>query len=1013
MGKNETAELERGVAKRLVKLACGTLALPFPRAKDGEGVEVDREESDSEAEESDSEADPDDKPAVEDVRGALGNLAGRAAGLALGHAVFSPATRAVARATIAAAKRNLHPSLAELRTDAFDEALAKAQDAAGAASPEPAKGKKGKKASTEATKAEDTAALKEARARSDAAANAVVIGAVAKGIAAGVDAWGEGELTLWALEAWRDGSPGARANLLLAMRDAVAMDADGSVREALWAVLRDSWTEGGAADFSEGAAEENLEEPVTAEVARAIARNNPRVTPPLARAALHRLMQTINGKRNGKKTVAVPSSGASAGVLDEAFARMSIADGAAGKGAFAASFDALLGAVERGGGSSVGFLATRAASDPGGGPDGSTEVPRTALELLATRGGQTGVESQKINSSVLAVLTVACTASKPAVRAAAANAIVALAPKGAGSKKAPPTHAVWRCLKDAAADVGSVTKSVDAGAALCDALAAGFAAAGSKDESDVALREILAPLASLGISDGVGFSGGDAIEPRLGAYGGRRLVAALKGVGSDASKAEALAPALRWCLARGEGEGDAVELAVEIIETFTVDYAKSISGATSGESWRVFASALVAPSPAPARVAAICRATPDFVDSLPAARRGELLRILFTAVGTDADAGARAAARDAIDALKLLADDIVSLVRAGDGGGDDDGGVALDQEIQGFSAKSGEGCRRFRRRGRGRRGARGRGMEIAGGCGLASGPRGTVPGAAGEPAGRGGGGGGSRLVSRRRVWPGLRRRGRRSFPGGLAASGYSQAVVLSTLDMLARDAMGPDSAPFNKSPGKRQKSSNAGYDVRLIVRAVTEAEAGPAREAALALLAAVAKNDAVGVMEHVLEVSAALAHRASNATDDPLAQRALEQALAAVVPAWIEGGFGVKAAAEQVVNALPDAPEHRRARRCASRCSARAPRERVFPLSCFCCSVSSESWRRLPPHPPRRGPRRRQRLRKRRAFASRRRSPSSSRTTRSPSPRLGCWTSRLCYCRGRRHPVPWTLWWLP
>ena len=95
-------------------------------------------------------------------------------------------------------------------------------------------------------------------------------------------------------------------------------------------------------------------------------------------------------------------------------------------------------------------------------------------------------------------------------------------------------------------------------------------------------------------------------------------------MGSDASKAEALAPALRWCLARGEGEGDAVELAVEIIETFTVDYAKSISGATSGESWRVFTSALVAPSPAPARVAAVCRATPEFVDSLPAARRGEL-----------------------------------------------------------------------------------------------------------------------------------------------------------------------------------------------------------------------------------------------------------------------------------------------------------------------------------------------------------------------------------------------------
>ena len=94
----------------------------------------------------------------------------------------------MARATIAAAKRNLHPSLAELRTNAFDEALARAQDA-----PEPpAKGKKGKKETSKGDT--DSAALKEARARSDAAANAVVLSAVAKGVAAGVKVWGEGEL---------------------------------------------------------------------------------------------------------------------------------------------------------------------------------------------------------------------------------------------------------------------------------------------------------------------------------------------------------------------------------------------------------------------------------------------------------------------------------------------------------------------------------------------------------------------------------------------------------------------------------------------------------------------------------------------------------------------------------------------------------------------------------------------------------------------------------------------------
>ena len=897
VGKNETAELERGVAKKLVKLACGTLSLPFPRAsQDGTNADAAREESDSEAEESDSEADPVVAPAAVEDRGALGNLAGRAAGLALGHMVFSPATRAVARATIAAAKRNLHPSLAELRTNAFDEALARAQDA-----PEPpAKGKKGKKETSKGDT--DSAALKEARARSDAAANAVVLSAVAKGVAAGVKVWGEGELTLWALEAWRDGSSGARANLLLVMREAVELDADGSVRQALWAVLRDSWREeGGAADFSDaGASDENLDVPITADVVRAIARNNPRVTPPLARSALHRLMQTMNGKKNGQKIVGVPASDASAGVVHEAFAKMSIADGAGGKGRFAASFDALLGAVERGGGSPVGFLATRAASDPS---VDSTEVPQTALELLATR----GADKLANGVGVLAVLTVACTASEPMVRSAAANAIRALAPSGTKG-----TDAVWKSLKNAANDVGSVTKSVDASAALCDALAAGVAAAGSKDESDAALREILAPLASLGISDDVSHTTGD--EPRLGAYGGRRLVAALKDAGSDAGKADALAPALRWCLAASASSIDAAELAVEILETFTVEYAVKLKGGGLAESWKVFTSALVAPSPAPARVAAICRATPDFVDALPADKRIEILRVLFTAVGADNDAGARAAARDAIDAVKLHANDVVHMVRAaaaaaersaspskrvkGSAAGAVNDDVDLDAipaaiaalEVVGWKSPGDVESR----------------ADLAGPCQelLVSLLDASIAAREASSGGRG-------VEDEDDVAP---------SPSGGAASGYSQAVVLSTLDMLARHALGPDSAPFNKTLGKKKgaESSHSGstFDVGLVVRAVTEAEAGPAREAALALLAAVAKNDARGVMDHVLEVSAALAHRASNASDDPTAQRALEQALEAVVPAWIEGGFGVSAAAEQVVNALPNAPEHRRAPLC-------------------------------------------------------------------------------------------------
>jgi U3 small nucleolar RNA-associated protein 10 len=289
---------------------------------------------------------------------------------------------------------------------------------------------------------------------------------------------------------------------------------------------------------------------------------------------------------------------------------------------------------------------------------------------------------------------------------------------------------------------------------------------------------------------------------------------------------------------------------------------------------------------------------------------------LFTAVGADNDAGARAAARDAIDAVKLHANDVVHMVRAaavaaeksaspskrvkgssaeGSSVNDDVGLDAIPAAIAALEAVGWKSPGDVESR-----------ADLAGPCQelLVSLLDASIAAREASSGGRG-------EEDEDDVAP---------SPSGGAASGYSQAVVLSTLDMLARHALGPDSAPFNKTQGKKKGAevghSGSTFDVGLVVRAVTEAEAGPAREAALALLAAVAKNDARGVMDHVLEVSAALAHRASNASDDPTAQRALEQALEAVVPAWIEGGFGVSAAAEQVVNALPNAPEHRRAPLC-------------------------------------------------------------------------------------------------
>jgi hypothetical protein len=85
-------------------------------------------------------------------------------------------------------------------------------------------------------------------------------------------------------------------------------------------------------------------------------------------------------------------------------------------------------------------------------------------------------------------------------------------------------------------------------------------------------------------------------------------------------------------------------------------------------------------------------------------------------------------------------------------------------------------------------------------------------------------------------------------------------------------------------------------------------------------------------MRRALEVSAALTHRASepgpsgsdaarpnrDGAEDASSRRALEDALGAIVPAWIAGGLGVDAACERVVDALPEAPAHRRVGLCAA-----------------------------------------------------------------------------------------------
>ena len=174
-------------------------------------------------------------------------------------------------------------------------------------------------------------------------------------------------------EAWRDGTPRARATLLLALRDALSrMDARAAapaVRSALWTLLRDTWSgAGGAGGATEGNDEtetnDNVKnnnseaDPMTPAVLRVMARNGSKILPTLARSALLALMEATPGA-----TTATASAG-DAAMLDEAFALMAVSDNAGGEGLFSSALNALLAASERGGVPAIAFLATRAAADP-------------------------------------------------------------------------------------------------------------------------------------------------------------------------------------------------------------------------------------------------------------------------------------------------------------------------------------------------------------------------------------------------------------------------------------------------------------------------------------------------------------------------------------------------------------------------------------------------------------------------------------------------------------------------
>ena len=942
IGRTPEAESERSVAKACAFLACGVLAGDVAKRRDEATRGNDESDDDDDSD--------DDSVGAEDVDVA-GALAGRAASLALGHVLFSPATRTVARAVLAAvAKHNAHPALGALRGAAFREAFARAQElGAQVPTPEPpkrGKGRGGKKVEMQAAEEDDPAKRKEARSRADAATNRVVIGALGDGLAAWADT---GSLDLWARDTWRDGTPRARAVLLLAMR--AAAPRSHAVRLALWALLRATWHDECGAGLNDNDTWRDDEtpaagaDPATSAVFQAMARDGRHCTavlPALARAALHATLSSLDESDASDAETILPG----------AFALMAASRPSASSDVFASHVEALLEAVARRGRSATTFLASIAAANPDAG--GSAEACRWALELLAGR-------NTERNVPMLAALVVAAASSAPAVRTAAGATIAALAektpPKGKG-KSTGALQTVWSAL--ATHMHGSVTSKPGAKArdALCDALAEGVRSAA---DSDAALTSLLAPTAAIGSAD-------PSDQSALGAYGARRLVAALTGVGDDAAKAVALAPALRWALtAGGESASESTEsagLAVEILECYTATYAASDDRRTKKEdaSWSAFVSALAPPSPVPSRAAAMSKATPSFVDALPEARRAEVLGALFAAHAGDPDATCRHAARAAAAAMTLRAEDVAGVLRDATealvsaasraegegpiGGNDDDGASRRGRKKRAVQETTTTEERRSTEEKsaaeamaaavaalevvgwKSATGVTSRGDLVAPCQGFlaalldaAAAENRTENGGDGaEDSERGGGSG-----------------------GAAAAGGYAQALVLATLESLARaekiNAKAPEGEKTKtpaKTPRGKKKAADVArketsvwsrWDVPLVVRAVRETQPGAGKEAALSLLAAVAASDAEGVMDHVLEVSAALAHGSVEAADDPLAQRALEAALAAVVPVWIAGGLGVRAAVSKVVDALPSVPTHRRAPLCAALIRACPPGE--------------------------------------------------------------------------------------
>jgi len=507
------------------------------------------------------------------------------------------------------------------------------------------------------------------------------------------------------------------------------------------------------------------------------------------------------------------------------------------------------------------FLSARFAADP------AVVDPRVQVAALELCRSASSMPS-------IAPVIVAAASSVSPVRAAAAAVLSAFA-------RTKNASAFVKAIVDAAEQI-----SLKGAATLCAAIEKGINSAKSPKAELAAFLEPVQDMTT-------------AVRPTMDAYGARCLIASTRGFGDASVKAELLIPVLSWSLNTMMLDPNAkAALIVEILQSYTPEYVATL-GKGGGEGLASFMRCMVPPAPTAVRAAAFNRISPEFVRALHAESKAQLLNVLFSAVNADADEVSRREAQGAVDALTIDAHDVVLTLKA-----------ALIEAPSATPAKK-------------------KGKTAAAKSTACLGEPESVQAAVTaleilgwkidkterldllvEPC--------HRFLEA--ILNGAAARAKKNEEddsdsdsddseneAGVAAGGYVEALTLRTLESLALANV-----------------KSKAWDVPLIIRAVREVSEGGARSAALACLAQVAHAYPDAVLQHVFEVGSALSDRAA-ARDDVLSQRALENALMAVVPVWLNSGETLTTVVNRLVDSLPSAPARRRAPICAALIRASPP----------------------------------------------------------------------------------------